>query len=257
MKKAQKCCKRCGSPVKETRATYCSPRCSALSTKRTKDPSSAVDLYLFGVGQKTAAKQTGVSRSSLRRELKRLGIETRKHLASVPWNRGLTGVQDLSRINPMTIKRVEKMIIKEYERETSILKQTDENNHWSQHPEFKIVRRRWLSRRHRILKTNYGISKVLRTRVRGVLKGLKKSAPTLDLIGCSVESLREVLEFQFQEGMTWQNHGTHWEIDHRRPCASFDLSKPEEQRACFHWSNLQPLTVTENRRKSDSWQKTN
>ena len=46
--------------------------------------------------------------------------------------------------------------------------------------------------------------------------------------------------------------GKDYHIDHIKPCSSFDLIKPEEQRACFHWSNLQILTSTENLEKNDS-----
>jgi len=54
---------------------------------------------------------------------------------------------------------------------------------------------------------------------------------------------------QFQPEMTWENHGVVWELDHIRPCASFDLSDPEQQKICFRWDNFQPLLVEENRRK--------
>ena len=50
--------------------------------------------------------------------------------------------------------------------------------------------------------------------------------------------------------MTWQNYGDGWHIDHIHPCAAFDLTDPEQQKACFHWSNLQPLWAIDNFRKS-------
>jgi len=70
----------------------------------------------------------------------------------------------------------------------------------------------------------------------------------LDLLGCTVEELRAHLEKQFKRGMSWSNYGR-WHIDHIRPCASFDLTDPEQQRICFHYSNLQPLWAEENMRK--------
>jgi len=45
--------------------------------------------------------------------------------------------------------------------------------------------------------------------------------------------------------MTRENHGK-WHLDHVRPCASFDLTKPEEQEKCFHYSNYQPLWAEQN-----------
>jgi len=83
------------------------------------------------------------------------------------------------------------------------------------------------------------------------MKGLgRKSASTLALIGCSWEYLMLHIARQFQAGMSWENYGL-WELDHKQPCASFNLTIPEQQRICFNWCNIQPLWKTDNRRKSD------
>lgn len=78
----------------------------------------------------------------------------------------------------------------------------------------------------------------------------RRRKPVMELVGCSREKLIQHIEDQFKPGMTWVNHGVIWHLDHRLPCASFDLTKPWQQRLCFHWSNLQPLYVGENLRKS-------
>lgn len=101
----------------------------------------------------------------------------------------------------------------------------------------------------------------LRCRVRDALKAkdVKKTQATMDLIGCSIEVYRRHLESLFLPGMTWENHGAweegnpiKWHIDHIKPCASFDLTDPEQQKACFHYMNTQPMWVSDNLRKSDS-----
>jgi hypothetical protein len=97
---------------------------------------------------------------------------------------------------------------------------------------------------------NYRILCCLRTRVLSVFKGFYKSKSTLELLGCSIEFLKQHLQSQFKPGMSWANHGK-WEIDHIVPCASFDLSKSEEQLKCFHYTNLQPLWKLDNIIKSD------
>jgi hypothetical protein len=85
-----------------------------------------------------------------------------------------------------------------------------------------------------------------------------KSNRTPDLVGCSVNDLKTHLESKFIESMTWENYGE-WHIDHMRPCASFNLEDPEEQKKCFHWTNLQPLWAKDNMSKGDrlDWVKAN
>lgn len=91
----------------------------------------------------------------------------------------------------------------------------------------------------------------LRVRLWHALKrtNARRSNRTLALVGCSVAFLRTHLESQFKVGMSWDNYGE-WHVDHIRPCASFNLSDPIQQRICFHYSNLQPLWEQENHIKS-------
>jgi hypothetical protein len=97
---------------------------------------------------------------------------------------------------------------------------------------------------------SYRLSRVFRVRVREALAGRCKHFNTSELIGCSVEELKKHIESQFEPGMTWKNHTFRgWHLDHRIPCASFDLSIPEQQKQCFHYSNLQPLWAGDNLRK--------
>ena len=79
---------------------------------------------------------------------------------------------------------------------------------------------------------------------------IKKECSTTELIGCSVQYAREHLEKQFRQGMNWKNAGL-WHIDHILPINHFDLTKIEEQKRVFHYTNLQPLWRKENISKSD------
>tara|TARA_B110000008_G_scaffold271290_1_gene302553 strand:- start:481 stop:1011 length:531 start_codon:yes stop_codon:yes gene_type:complete len=98
----------------------------------------------------------------------------------------------------------------------------------------------------------YRLACILRRRLNHALKGNPKSASTMTLLGCSIPHLKDHLEKQFQPGMTWENHGPVWHVDHMMPCNSFDLTDPEQQRQCFHYTNLQPMWGTENINKGDT-----
>ena len=102
---------------------------------------------------------------------------------------------------------------------------------------------------------NYRIMRKLRSSIGTRIKrytGNRKAAKCVELLGCSIEFFRGWIEAQFQNGMTWANHGLHtWHIDHRIPCAEFDLRDESQQRQCFHYTNLQPLWALDNIRKAD------
>lgn len=101
---------------------------------------------------------------------------------------------------------------------------------------------------------NFKLSAIVRSRISRSLRDnniqYKKSNHSLNLLGCSITELKIHLEAKFTDGMSWENYGD-WHVDHIKPCASFkNLGvDPEQQRACFHYSNLQPLWATENRQK--------
>lgn len=93
----------------------------------------------------------------------------------------------------------------------------------------------------------------MRGRLRKAVKGYgDKYDTTMNLVGCNSTKLREYLEAKFTEGMTWENQGE-WHVDHIKPCCSFDLTKEEEQRKCFHYSNLQPLWAEDNLKKGGKY----
>lgn len=93
---------------------------------------------------------------------------------------------------------------------------------------------------------------VRRLRIESVRRGFVKCGAARELLGCSWSEFVSHMESKFRPGMSWKNHTVNgWHIDHITPCSKFDLSKPDQQRACFHYSNHQPLWYAENIRKSN------
>jgi hypothetical protein len=91
---------------------------------------------------------------------------------------------------------------------------------------------------------SYRLKVLLRRRIADCIKRNKmsKDLHTMELLGTDIETARIHLENQFKENMSWDNHGNYgWHIDHIIPCSSFDLTDIEQQKKCFHYTNLQPL----------------
>ena len=65
-------------------------------------------------------------------------------------------------------------------------------------------------------------------------------------LGITATTLRSHLERQFRRGMTWENYGVFWHVDHIRPLASFDLTDAGQMRAAWCLSNLRPLEAHRN-----------
>jgi hypothetical protein len=90
----------------------------------------------------------------------------------------------------------------------------------------------------------YRLKYTLRGRLYKAITKESKNSSYLELLGCSPSTLIHHLEQQFKPEMNWGNYGKYWEIDHIKPCSSFDLINLEEQLKCFHFTNLQPLFTT-------------
>ena len=123
----------------------------------------------------------------------------------------------------------------------------------------RTYRREWMRRwyrknakqiyERRRAKPNGKLAASLRSRITDSLKyKTSRSARVKELLGCTVQEVREHLQDKFQPGMSWDNYGK-WQIDHIIPLASFDLTKPEEQKKAFNYTNLQPLWAKDNMSK--------
>ncbi len=107
------------------------------------------------------------------------------------------------------------------------------------------------NRKRRASDPNWRLRKNLSVGIANALKGRWKSKATMQLLGCSLEDFWIHLESKFEPGMTRENYGKVWHVDHIMPSSIFDLTKSEHQKRCFHFSNLQPLFGAENVSKKD------
>lgn len=114
-----------------------------------------------------------------------------------------------------------------YEEQARNTRRNAKSENWERHQYF----------RHRL-------GNVLYSMIRGLYSTKKYS----HYFGCSAVELRSYIESKFLPGMNWNNYGHYrkakskvWCIDHIIPCNQFDLSKEEDKKDCFHYTNLRPM----------------
>jgi hypothetical protein len=98
------------------------------------------------------------------------------------------------------------------------------------------------------------LKKNCRKRINAALKNTN-SKTSIKLIDCDINFLKEWLNYNFKDGMTFDNYGSYWHVDHVIPCSLFDLSNEDEIKNCFKWTNLQPLEAKLNLSKQNNLDK--
>jgi hypothetical protein len=112
-------------------------------------------------------------------------------------------------------------------------KRNYQNNRYKNDPEFRI-------------------SKNIRRRILFFLQSNNtyKNNKTFEIIGCTPQQLKEHIQSQFRDNMSWENYGYYgWHIDHIIPLSS-SKNKEEFYKLC-HYTNLQPLWAEDNFKKSN------
>lgn len=141
-----------------------------------------------------------------------------------------------------------KEVRKEYQRRNQEkIKQRRKLYYLKNKEKFKAIDK--IYKRHRKLTNPLArLTILLRDRINKAVRKqfTKKAKHTIELLGLpSFQEFKPYFENKFSSGMTWEkfmNGEIH--IDHIKPCASFDLSDPTQQKQCFHYTNLQPLWAT-------------
>jgi hypothetical protein len=149
-------------------------------------------------------------------------------------------------------KKNNKKIISEYNK---VYKKEHQKEIQTYNQNYNITNRDTIQKRHtaylrnkRKTDINYKLAVNCRNKIK---KMIKTNYSSLKLVGCSPDFLKKWLQFNFKPGMTFDNYGTYWHIDHVVPCYHFDLNDDNQLKKCFHWSNLQPLEATKNLQKKE------
>jgi len=97
------------------------------------------------------------------------------------------------------------------------------------------------------------IKKHIRNTVRRMVRlGGQRQHSSSVYLGCTPAKAREHISRLLKPGMTWDNYGEIWEIDHIHPLSSFNLTIEAEALQAAHYTNLKPLLISHNRSKHNS-----
>jgi len=179
-----------------------------------------------------------INKHNLKKKRKQY-YETNKEAVKVYYEKHKKEIREKRRIHYKSIADKERIRCRKYYRENKE----------------EIIKQKTIYHKNRLsYDIEYRLLNNLRSRIRAAIKNCsgKKAYKSINLLGCTIKECRNHLESQFAEGMTWDNYGE-WHLDHIRPCASYDLTDPEQQKQCFHYTNLQPLWAEDNFKKSNKY----
>ena len=126
----------------------------------------------------------------------------------------------------------------------------DKDNDYRKLPKYQEKRR--IANLKRLEKPEARLHNNVARLLRYSLNEAKGKCRTEELLGYTVGVLKEHIEKQFDENMSWDNYGKYWHIDHIKPRSFPNVSFSE----IWSLENLRPLEAKENIRKwaSLEWQ---
>jgi hypothetical protein len=105
--------------------------------------------------------------------------------------------------------------------------------------------------------TDKGIARKISVNIRSRLRKFVLGKGSFKNIGCSWNEYIKYLEVNMLQGMTWENYGKEWHIDHIVPLSKFNMLDDEEVKIASHFLNTKPMWAKDNIRKSNRVDKTN
>jgi len=117
------------------------------------------------------------------------------------------------------------------------------------------LKARWM--REKLKDPKWKLAAAMKNRMWRELKGAKNGRHWETLVGYPLAKLIKHLEKQFITGMTWENYGSYWHVDHIIPVAAFNFCSPSDIdfQKCWSLNNLQPLEAKKNFSKADKLDK--
>ena len=102
---------------------------------------------------------------------------------------------------------------------------------------------------------NFKLTVLFRTQLRRCLDKINnynKELYTFDILNYTPQQLKQRLEFQFKNGMSWDNFGTYWVIHHKKELYKFNFGTKDnidykQIRIAHSLANLQPVTIEEHK----------
>jgi hypothetical protein len=162
--------------------------------------------------------------------------------------------RDYKRRNKEKISQYNKQYKEKHKEEIS-----EYNHNYNLENREQIQQRQTENQRKRRDNENIKLSKRLRNYLTKILKKkckVKCDRLIVERYGCNNIFFKQWIESQFNENMNWENYGKYWHIDHINPCCMFDLTKDKDQKESFHWSNLRPLEIIDNQKKTNKLDET-
>lgn len=117
-------------------------------------------------------------------------------------------------------------------------------------PKAKETKRLWKKKRRQkdpIFRMRENISNAIGKALRKG-KSNKAGQSILQYLAYSIGDLKQHLEKQFDENMSWENYGTYWHIDHKTPQSDLPYSSMTDDnfKICWSLDNLRPLEAHQN-----------
>lgn len=95
------------------------------------------------------------------------------------------------------------------------------------------------------------LRQIVTDRVRSALRTCK-SKKSIEYLGCDIQTYKNYIQEKFKDGMTWENYGIIWNIDHIIPIAYKNPTLDEIVKR-LHYTNTQPLNISENSKKGNRY----